>query len=177
MFRTPGRIGAFKLTHVASAYYKGDERNPQLQRVYGTAFKNKTEMDAYFAMLEGGEEARPSQAWARDGAVLLRRRRRSRPAALASQGAASSSRNWKSWPKETEFAAGYQRVRTPHIARESMYVLQRTSSLLRGFDVSPDGAECRRRDARNESGGLSLAVGGRRRNEKRKVSFDRRILA
>ena len=49
MFRTPGRIGAFKLTHVASAYYKGDERNPQLQRVYGTAFKNKTEMDAYFS--------------------------------------------------------------------------------------------------------------------------------
>ena len=49
---TPADIGAFKLTHVASAYYKGDERNPQLQRIYGTAFKNKTEMDAYFAMLE-----------------------------------------------------------------------------------------------------------------------------
>ena len=47
-----GNIGAFKLTHVASAYYKGDEKNPQLQRIYGTAFKNRTEMDAYFAMLE-----------------------------------------------------------------------------------------------------------------------------
>ena len=47
-----GNIGAFKLTHVASAYYKGDERNPQLQRIYGTAFKNKTEMEAYFTMLE-----------------------------------------------------------------------------------------------------------------------------
>src|SRR5881275_2530531 len=47
-----GNIGAFKLTHVASAYYKGDERNPQLQRIYGTAFKNKTEMEAYFNMLE-----------------------------------------------------------------------------------------------------------------------------
>ena len=46
------RIGAFKLTHVASAYYKGDENNPQLQRIYGTAFKNKTEMEAHFAMLE-----------------------------------------------------------------------------------------------------------------------------
>src|SRR6266566_3441482 len=34
-----GNIGAFKLTSVASAYYKGDERNPQLQRIYGTAFK------------------------------------------------------------------------------------------------------------------------------------------
>src|ERR1035438_5077695 len=47
-----GNIGAFKLTTVASAYYKGDERNPQLQRIYGTAFKNKTEMEAYFKMLE-----------------------------------------------------------------------------------------------------------------------------
>src|SRR5437870_4741320 len=47
-----GNIGAFRLTHVASAYYKGDEKNPQLQRVYGTAFKNKTEMEAYFTMLE-----------------------------------------------------------------------------------------------------------------------------
>src|SRR6478672_3516246 len=47
-----GNIGAFKLTHVASAYYKGDEKNPQLQRIYVTAFKTRTEMDAYFAMLE-----------------------------------------------------------------------------------------------------------------------------
>src|SRR6058998_1918297 len=47
-----GNIGAFKLTHVASAYYKGDERNLQLQRIYGTAFKNKTELEAYFKMLE-----------------------------------------------------------------------------------------------------------------------------
>src|ERR1039457_3289560 len=47
-----GNIGAFKLTSVASAYYKGDEKNPQLQRIYGTAFKNKTEMEAYFNMVE-----------------------------------------------------------------------------------------------------------------------------
>jgi len=47
-----GNIGAFKLTSVASAYYKGDEKNPQLQRIYGTAFKNKTQLDEYFKMLE-----------------------------------------------------------------------------------------------------------------------------
>src|SRR5947199_5304880 len=49
-------IGAHKLTHVASAYYKGDERNPQLQRIYGTAFKNKTELENYFKMLEQAKE-------------------------------------------------------------------------------------------------------------------------
>src|SRR5881394_4668847 len=43
-----GEIGAFKVTSVASAYYKGDEKNPQLQRVYGTAFKNKTALEEYF---------------------------------------------------------------------------------------------------------------------------------
>src|SRR5437868_8338122 len=47
-----GNIGASKLTNVASAYYKGDEKNPQLQRIYGTAFKTRKELDDYFAMLE-----------------------------------------------------------------------------------------------------------------------------
>src|SRR5580692_12614303 len=43
-----GNVGAFRLTTVASAYYKGDEKNPQLQRIYGTAFKNKTQLDEHF---------------------------------------------------------------------------------------------------------------------------------
>ncbi len=47
-----GNVGAFKLTHVSSTYYLGDEKNPQLQRIYGTAFKNKTEMEAHFNLLE-----------------------------------------------------------------------------------------------------------------------------
>src|SRR5213079_933720 len=51
-----GNIGAFKLTSVASAYYKGDENNPQLQRIYGTAFKTRKELDDYFAMIEEGKK-------------------------------------------------------------------------------------------------------------------------
>jgi threonyl-tRNA synthetase len=47
-----GNIGAFKLTSVASAYYKGDAKNPQLQRVYGTAFNTRAELDQYFAQVE-----------------------------------------------------------------------------------------------------------------------------
>src|SRR6202166_1822612 len=47
-----GNIGAFKLTSIASAYYKGDASNPQLQRVYGTAFKTRAELDQYFQQLE-----------------------------------------------------------------------------------------------------------------------------
>jgi threonyl-tRNA synthetase len=47
-----GNIGAFKLTSIASAYYKGDANNPQLQRIYGTAFKTKGELENYFAQIE-----------------------------------------------------------------------------------------------------------------------------
>jgi len=41
-----GNVKAFKLLKVASAYFRGNEKNPQLQRLYGTAFKNKEELEA-----------------------------------------------------------------------------------------------------------------------------------
>jgi threonyl-tRNA synthetase len=49
---TTSGIGAFKLTHVASAFYQGDERNPQLQRIYGTAFASAEELEKHFTLLE-----------------------------------------------------------------------------------------------------------------------------
>jgi len=50
-----GNIKAFKLLRLAAAYYRGNENNPQLQRIYGTAFKNKTQLNEW---LEAQEEAR-----------------------------------------------------------------------------------------------------------------------
>ncbi len=116
-----GNIGAFRLTNIASAYYKGDEKNPQLQRIYGTAFKNKTQLDDYFAMLEEAkkrdhrklgkelqlftfdEDVGPGlPMWLPRGAAIIE--------------------ELEKLAKETEFAAGYQRVRTPHIARENLYL-------------------------------------------------------
>ena len=46
------KIGAFRLTHVASAFYQGDEKNPQLQRIYGTAFSTQEELEKWFTLLE-----------------------------------------------------------------------------------------------------------------------------
>jgi threonyl-tRNA synthetase len=116
-----GNIGAFRLTHVASAYYKGDEKNPQLQRIYGTAFKNKTQLDEYFAMLEEAKKRDHRKLgrelelfcfdddvgpglplWLPRGTVLIE--------------------ELEKLAKEAEFAAGYVRVRTPHLARENMYL-------------------------------------------------------
>ena len=49
---TTGKIKAFRLTSVAGAYWRGDEHNKMLTRIYGTAFAKKDEMEAYFTMLE-----------------------------------------------------------------------------------------------------------------------------
>jgi threonyl-tRNA synthetase len=115
-----GNIGAFKLTMVASAYYKGDEKNPQLQRVYGTAFKTKKELDEYFAMIEEAKKrdhrklGRELEIFVLDDDVGP-----GLPMWLPRGGAIIDE--LEKLARETEFAAGYQRVRTPHIARESLY--------------------------------------------------------
>ena len=142
--RRTGDVGAFKLTNVASAYYKGDERNPQLQRIYGTAFKTRAELDAYFLMLEeakkrdhrklgkelqlfvfDAEDVGPGlPLWLPNGTVLLE--------------------ELEKLAKETEFRAGYQRVRTPHIARENLYLTSGhlpyyKDSMFPPMEISEDG--------------------------------------
>ena len=47
-----GHVGAFKLLNTAGAYWRGDERNPMLQRIYGTSFPSQAELDAHLARLE-----------------------------------------------------------------------------------------------------------------------------
>jgi len=115
-----GNVKAFKLLRVAAAYYRGNEKNPQLQRIYGTAFPNKTELEAWLAAQEEArkrdhrrigkemelftfdEDVGPGlPLWMPKGAVLIE--------------------ELEKLAKETEFAAGYVRVRTPHLAKESMY--------------------------------------------------------
>jgi len=49
---TTGHVGVLKLLNLAGAYWRGDERNPMLQRIYGTSFPTKAEVDAYLARLE-----------------------------------------------------------------------------------------------------------------------------
>ncbi|HYE30439.1 MAG TPA: threonine--tRNA ligase [Methylomirabilota bacterium] len=115
-----GNVKAFKLLTVASAYFRGNEKNPQLQRIYGTAFPNKTELEAWLAAQEEAkrrdhrkigkemqlftfdDDVGPGlPLWMPKGAVLIE--------------------ELEKLAKETEFRAGYVRVRTPHLAKESMY--------------------------------------------------------
>ena len=116
-----GNVKAFKLLRVAAAYYRGNEKNPQLQRLYGTAFANKTELEAWLTAQEEAkkrdhrkigremelftfdEDVGPGlPLWMPNGTVLIE--------------------ELEKLAKETEFAAGYQRVRTPHLAKENLYL-------------------------------------------------------
>jgi len=115
-----GNIGAFRLTNVASAYYKGDEKNPQLQRVYGTAFKTKKELDDYFAMLEEAKK-RDHRKLGRELELFVFDDDVGPGLPMFLPRGAVIAEELEKLAKETEFAAGYQRVRTPHIARESLY--------------------------------------------------------
>ena len=116
-----GNVNAFKLTHVASAYYKGDEKNPQLQRVYGTAFKNKTEMEAYFTMLEEAKKRDHRKLGAEMGLYVMDTEYVGPGLPLWLPKGTVIVEELEKLAKEAEFAAGYVRVKTPHLAKEKMY--------------------------------------------------------
>ncbi|MGH8100134.1 MAG: threonine--tRNA ligase [Chthoniobacterales bacterium] len=115
-----GNIGAFRLTSVASAYYKGDEKNPQLQRVYGTAFKTKKELDDYFAMLEEAKR-RDHRKLGKELEIYIIDEDVGPGLPLWLPRGAAIIEELEKLAKETEFAAGYQRVRTVNIGREQLY--------------------------------------------------------
>src|SRR6185295_16706119 len=116
-----GFIKAVKLTNIAGAYWKGDEKNKQLTRLYGISFPKQKELDDYLKLLEESKKRDHRKIgkemeiftfdddvgpglplWMPNGAVMIEQLE-----ALA---------------KKTEEEAGYKRVKTPHIAKESMYL-------------------------------------------------------
>jgi len=116
-----GNIGAFKLTTVAAAYYKGDEKGPQLQRIYGTAFKNKTALEEYFKMLEEAKRRDHRKIGTEMGLFAIDTEFVGPGMPLWLPKGTVLVEELEKLAKETEFAAGYVRVKTPHLAREKMY--------------------------------------------------------
>jgi len=115
-----GKIKYFKLLNTSGAYWRGNENNKMLQRIYGTAFSSKKKLNKYLNFLEEAkkrdhrklgkelslftfdEEVGPGlPLWLPNGAVII-----DELEALA---------------KETEDKAAYQRVRTPHLTKGSLY--------------------------------------------------------
>jgi threonyl-tRNA synthetase len=150
-----GNIGAFKLTNLASAYYKGDEKNPQLQRVYGTAFKAKKELDDYFAMLEEAKK-RDHRKLGRELEIFVLDDDVGPGLPMWLPRGAAIIEELEKLAKETEFAAGYQRVRTPHVARERLYEISGhlpyyADSMFPPMDLSED-VEALKRDGLKREG-------------------------
>lgn len=116
-----GFIKAIKLTNVSGAYWKGDEKNKMLTRVYGVTFPAQKELDEYIYLMEEAKKrdhrklgkelgifamdddvGQGLPLWLPNGGIIIEELER-----LA---------------KETEKAAGYKRVVTPHIGKENLYL-------------------------------------------------------
>ena len=79
-------IPAFKLTRSSAAYWRGDQSNASLQRIYGTAWESQEALDGHLELHRGGAAPRPPQARRRAGPVQLPRRDRFGPAGIPPQG-------------------------------------------------------------------------------------------
>ncbi len=115
------KIGAFKLTHVASAYYKNDERNPQLQRIYGIAFPTKDELAAWEKQQEESKK-RDHRKLGREMEIFIFDDDVGPGLPLWLPRGGVIIEELERLAKETEDASGYLRVRTPHICKENMYL-------------------------------------------------------
>jgi threonyl-tRNA synthetase len=116
-----GFIKAAKLTNIAGAYWKGDEKNKQLTRIYGITFPKQKELDEYLQLLEEAKKrdhrriGKELEIFVFDDDVGP-----GLPLWLPNGGAIIEQ--LESLAKKTEEEAGYYRVKSPHIAKESMYL-------------------------------------------------------
>jgi threonyl-tRNA synthetase len=115
-----GRVKAFKVTSVAGAYWLGDEKNQQLQRIYGTAFFNEKDLKAHFARLE--------EIKARDHRVLGKQLDLFSIQEVAGAGlifwhpkGGLIRKTMEDWMKDECIRRGYQMVYTPHIMRRELW--------------------------------------------------------
>lgn len=116
-----GFIKAIKLMSVAGAYWRGSEKNKQLTRIYGITFPKKSELDEYLNMLEEAKK-RDHRKLGKDLEIFTFDDDVGPGLPLWLPNGAAIIEQLEAFAKKNEEAAGYVRVKTPHIARESMYL-------------------------------------------------------
>ena len=116
-----GFIKAIKLMSVAGAYWKGDEKNKQLTRVYGVTFPAQKELDEYLAMLEEAKK-RDHRKLGKELGIFTMDDDVGQGLPLWMPNGTIIIEELEKLAKQTEQDAGYKRVVTPHIAKESMYL-------------------------------------------------------
>ena len=116
-----GAIKAIKLTNIAGAYWKGNEKNKMLTRLYGVTFPNQKELDAYLLMLEEAKK-RDHRKLGKELGIFTMDDDVGQGLPLWLPNGTIIIEELEKLAKETEEVAGYKRVVTPHIAKESMYL-------------------------------------------------------
>ncbi len=114
-----GKLGVFKLTHAAGAYWKGDERNPMLQRIYGAVFLTQKELDEHLARLEAAR-ARDHRKLGKELSLFV-----FHPWAPASPfflpKGATVYNLLIDWIRDLYVKYGYQEILTPQIFDEELF--------------------------------------------------------
>jgi threonyl-tRNA synthetase len=140
-----GRVKAFKVLSLAGAYWLGDEKNPQLQRIYGTAFFSQKELDAHFARLE--------EAAKRDHRLLGKQLDLFSIQEIAGAGlifwhpkGGIIRKVMEDWMRDECLRRGYSMVFTPHVMRRELWKISGHEGFYSGNMYTPmelDDAEYR----------------------------------
>jgi len=116
-----GFIKAIKLTNIAGAYWKGDEKNKQLTRIYGITFPAQKELDEYLALLEEAKK-RDHRKLGKELGIFTFDEQVGPGLPLWLPNGAIVIEELEKLAKQSEERAGYKRVVTPHIGKESLYI-------------------------------------------------------
>lgn len=142
--------GAFKLMHVAGSYWRGDSRNPQLQRIYGTAWRNKKELQAHLEKLAEAERRNHRRLGQAMG--LFHQQEEAAGMVFWHDKGWTLYRLMESYMRRRQRAAGYLEVKTPQLVdrklweasghwdkfRDNMYLAENEEG-LRGYAGNPQG--------------------------------------
>jgi threonyl-tRNA synthetase len=115
-----GEISVFKLTRVAGAYWLNDEHNQQLQRVYGTAWMSQAELDAYLERMAEAER-RDHKRLGRELKLFMLDERTGAGNVIWLPDGATIRRELERWVIDEEVSRGYRHVKTPDMAKRSLF--------------------------------------------------------
>jgi threonyl-tRNA synthetase len=118
---TTKHIPAFKLTRVAAAYWRGDEHNQQLQRIYGTAWESQEALDAHLEMLAEAERRDHRRLGAELDLFSFPEEIGSGLAVFHPKGGIVR-REMEQYSRQRHVEAGYEFVNTPHISKEGLFL-------------------------------------------------------
>jgi threonyl-tRNA synthetase len=119
--KSTGAVKAFKLLSIAGAYWRGNERNPMLQRIYGTAFLSKKELDQYLDRLEEAKK-RDHRKLGRELELYLTDADAGAGLIIYQPKGALLRTIIEDWERKEHLAKGYELIVSPHIYKSDIWV-------------------------------------------------------